>query len=117
MEKSHALAAFGALSQETRLDAVRLLVRAGPDGLPAGEVAARLGVRHNLMSSHLNVLSTAALVTSERRGRLVLYRARFDTLRRLLGYLMNDCCSGLPEIVAGLAPGTNDEVQTEGDIR
>ena len=114
MDKPAALAAFGALSQATRLDAVRLLVRAGPDGLPAGEVAARLGVRHNLMSNHLNVLSAAGLVASERRGRLILYRARFDTLRGLLGYLMNDCCSGLPEIVGGLAIETT---RPEGDIR
>ena len=102
MDKKNALAAFAAMSQATRLDVVRLLVRAGEGGLPAGEIAARLGVRHNLLSNHLNILSAASLVSSEREGRVIRYRARFPTLRGLLGYLMTDCCSGLPEIIGGL---------------
>ena len=114
MDKQDALSAFGALSQETRLDALRLLVRAGDAGLPAGEIAARLGVRHNLLSSHLNVLSSAGLVSSEREGRIIRYRARFATLRGLLGYLMTACCSGLPEIVGGLE---EEALELEGETR
>lgn len=102
MDMSRALSAFGALGQETRLQTVRLLVRAGCCGLRAGQIAAHLGIRHNLMSNHLNILSRAGLVRSERSGRTIVYRADFDALRALVGYLVNDCCAGLPEIVGTL---------------
>lgn len=100
------MSAFSALSQPTRLDTVRLLVRAGDEGLPAGEVAAQLGVRHNLMSNHFRVLTHAGLIDSERQGRSIIYRARYSALRALLSFLMTDCCSGVPEIVDGLNNGT-----------
>ena len=102
MDTKSAIEAFSALAQPTRLEAVRLLVRAGENGLAAGEVAARLGVRHNLMSNHFNILVRAELLKAERRGRSIVYCARFDTLRDIIGFLMTDCCSGLPEIVEGL---------------
>ena len=102
MDTTNALRAFGALSQPTRLDVVRLLVRAGHDGLAAGEVATRLGVRHNLLSNHFNVLSRAGLVNSRRDGRSIIYRADYEALRGLVGFLVTDCCSGLPEIVGDL---------------
>ena len=103
MEMKTALACFGALSQETRLDTVKLLVRAGDAGLPAGEIATQLGVSANLMSAHLAKLGTAQLVTAERDGRSIIYRANYDTLRNIIGFLMQDCCSGVPEIVGELA--------------
>ena len=103
MDKLDAISICTALGQSTRMDVVRALVRAGGVGLPAGEISDRLGVSHNLLSSHLNRLTAAKLVSSEREGRSIRYKARFDTLRGLLGFLMHDCCQGLPEIVDGLS--------------
>ena len=75
MEISEAIASFAALSQETRLEAFRLLVRHEPDGVPAGEIARQLGVPHNTMSAHLSVLTRAELVFSRRQSRSIIYRA------------------------------------------
>ena len=94
MEINAALDAFDALSQETRLAVVRLLVRAGPAGLPAGNVADALDCRQNTMSSHLKQLNLARLVRSRREGRQIVYSADFSTLRDLVLFLMEDCCAG-----------------------
>lgn len=114
MDKSNALAAFAALSQETRLETVKALVRAGDKGLPAGQIASGLGIRQNLMSSHLNILASAGLVSSRRDGRSIIYTARFDTLRALLGFMMADCCQGSPKVMDGLGI---DFSQTEGAVQ
>lgn len=106
MEIKKALACFAALSQETRLDTVKLLVRAGDAGLPAGKIAVQLGVSANLMSAHLAKLDAAQMVISKRDGRSIIYRANYDCLRDLLGFLMKDCCSGVPEILGELAPNS-----------
>lgn len=106
MNKANALSAFAALSQETRLDTLVLLVKAGSDGVAAGELARHLGIRHNLMSQHLNVLSQAGLVSSERQGRSIIYRVSFSALRGLSTFLLSECCQGLPEIVGGLEDST-----------
>lgn len=98
MDSNKALAAFSALSQPTRLDVFRLLVKAGADGMPAGEIGERLNVRQNTMSANLAVLLNAGLVRNERRGRTIRYFAEFDAMRGLLGFLMEDCCGGRPEI-------------------
>ncbi|AZN73056.1 transcriptional regulator [Georhizobium profundi] len=98
MDKSSALVALAALGQETRLDVFRLLVRAGAEGLPAGEIAARLGAVQNTLSAHLKILDHAGLVTAERQGRSILYRADFTGVRDLLAFLMEDCCAGSPEL-------------------
>lgn len=84
---------FDALSQETRLRAFRLLVRAGPEGLPAGVVSEELGTPHNTMSFHLNHLSNAGIVSSRREGRSVIYSANFDVIRDLINFMVKDCCS------------------------
>ncbi len=97
MEKIKAIDALSALAQDTRLDVFRLLVRAGPDGMAAGDIADALAVRQNTMSSNLAILTRAGLLKSERRGRSVLYFADFDGMRGLLGFLMEDCCGGQPE--------------------
>lgn len=97
MDKMLALEALSALSQETRLDVFRLLVKAGPDGLCAGEIAQRLCVRQNTMSTNLGVLARAGLVRSEREGRSIRYVADLGGMRRLLAFLMQDCCGGHPE--------------------
>jgi DNA-binding transcriptional ArsR family regulator len=103
MDKSKALEALAALSQETRLDVFRLLIRAEPNGLAAGEIAAELAVRQNTMSSNLAILARAGLVTSERRGRSIHYRADLAGMRGLLAFLLQDCCDGNAQICAPLA--------------
>ena len=103
MEISSATDAFAALSQETRLAAFRLLVRAGPTGLPAGEIARMLGAAPSTLSTHLGLLQRAGLVTSERRSRRIVYRADFDGVGALMKFLMEDCCKGHPAVRAALA--------------
>lgn len=98
MEKNHALDALSALGQQTRLDVFRLLVRAGPQGQAAGEIAEALGVRPNTLSANLNILSAAGLVRSAREGRSIRYAADMETMRGLLGFLMQDCCGGRAEL-------------------
>jgi ArsR family transcriptional regulator len=100
MEISDAIVALGALAQDSRLEAFRLLVQAGPDGLPAGEVAARLKLPPNTLSFHFDRLRQAGLVTVRREGRSMIYAARFDTMNALLGYLTENCCGGAPELCA-----------------
>lgn len=98
MDKINALTTLAALSQETRLEAFRLLVKKAPDGLPAGEIASTLGVVQNTMSAHLSVLSQSGLVSTMRKGRIINYAANFSRVRELLLFLMQDCCQGAPEI-------------------
>jgi ArsR family transcriptional regulator len=98
METEAALSAFGALSQGTRLEAFRLLIKHEPDGLAAGELAKLLSVPQNTLSAHFNVLSHAELVTAERRSRSIIYRARIDRLEKLLLFLLRDCCTGRSDV-------------------
>lgn len=102
MDETDALLALAALGQPARLAAFRLLVEAGPDGLLAGEVAQRLAVPHNTLSTHLSLLSRAGLVAAERRGRSVVYRAKIGGVRRLVEFLLRDCCRGRVEACAPL---------------
>jgi ArsR family transcriptional regulator len=94
MEKTQIIGALGALAQDSRLDAYRLLVQAGPDGMPAGEVAAALGLPPNTLSFHFDRLRQAGLVTVRRAGRSMIYAARYDTMNALIGYLTENCCGG-----------------------
>ena len=89
--------AFAALAQPTRLKVFRLLIRQGPEGLPAGEIARRLGVAQNTLSAHLSVLARGRLVRSRRKGRHVIYAADLEGVRRLILFLTRDCCHGRPE--------------------
>lgn len=98
MDTKQAVIAFQALSQQSRVDALRLLVQRGDGGLLAGEIAALLGVRQNTMSSHLSILMQAGLVTNRREGRGVRYVADLAGLRSLLAFLLEDCCAGRAEI-------------------
>lgn len=98
MDKKTAIMAFAALSQPTRLDVFRLLIKAGKDGLPAGEISERLNTRQNTMSTHLSILVQAGLLESSREGRSVRYFADHNGLRGLLAFLMEDCCGGSPEL-------------------
>jgi ArsR family transcriptional regulator, arsenate/arsenite/antimonite-responsive transcriptional repressor len=98
MSAPHALAALAALGQPKRLEIFRLLLRSEPHGLPAGEVARAVGTAHNTLSSHLSILARAGLVRGTRDGRLIVYRADITGMRRLLGFLIKDCCDGHPEL-------------------
>ena len=97
MEKTDAVSALAALAQDNRLDVFRLLVTAGPDGLPAGEVAEALGLAPNTLTFHFDRLRSAELVTVRREGRSMIYAARFETMNALLEYLTENCCQGAPE--------------------
>lgn len=94
MEKKNALATLSALGHEQRLDIFRHLVKAGPDGAVAGDIAVALSSLPNTLSANLSVLSQAGLVVSEREGRHIRYRADMATMQSLLGFLMEDCCGG-----------------------
>ncbi|GGH15100.1 transcriptional regulator [Alsobacter metallidurans] len=102
MDLQTATAALGALSQSTRLEAFRLLVKHEPEGLAAGEVARQLDVPQNTMSAHLSVLTRAGLATAERHSRSIIYRADLDGVRTLTLYLVQDCCGGRAELCAPL---------------
>lgn len=103
MESIAAVNALSALAHEGRLNIFRLLVKAGAEGMPAGEIARATGVLPNTLSSNLNILSVAGLVTSRRDGRSIIYSAAYDRMRELLAFLMEDCCAGNPQICAPLA--------------
>jgi len=98
VNKLDALAALSALGQDTRLEVFRLLVRAGQDGLSAGDIAERLGVFQNTLSTHLKILTSARLIAAKRHGRVILYSADMTGFGDLLGYLMEDCCAGSPAL-------------------
>lgn len=100
MEKIDAIAALGALAHDARLDVFRLLVRAGPEGMAAGEIARATGSVLSTLSANLAVLNRSGLVASRRDGRSIIYTAAYDQMRDLLGFLMEDCCAGKPEICA-----------------
>lgn len=102
MESKRAVAALSALAHEGRLGAFRLLVRAGPDGLAAGELARRLDLLPNTLSANLATLAHAGLVDSRRAGKSVIYRACYAEMTALLAFLMEDCCAGSSDICAPL---------------
>ncbi|MFN0116447.1 MAG: ArsR/SmtB family transcription factor [Paracoccaceae bacterium] len=94
MERTAALDAFSALSNGTRLDLLRLLVVAGPEGLAAGEIARRLGMSASRLSFHLAAIEQAGLARGRRAGRSVIYAADMDGIDAVIGWLMRDCCAG-----------------------
>jgi DNA-binding transcriptional ArsR family regulator len=89
-----AVAALAALAQDSRLAVYRLLVQAGPEGLPAGSVAGTLELAPNTLTFHFDRLRQAALVTVRRDGRSMIYAARYDTMNGLIAYLSENCCRG-----------------------
>jgi ArsR family transcriptional regulator len=97
MEKMDAVSALAALAQDNRLDVFRLLVQAGPDGMPAGGVADALDLAPNTLTFHFDRLRQAGLVTVRREGRSMIYAARFETMNALLAFLTENCCGGAPE--------------------
>jgi DNA-binding transcriptional ArsR family regulator len=98
MENEEAVLALAALAQPTRLEAFRTLVRHEPDGLAAGDLARLLEVPQNTLSAHLAILTRARLVSSERHGRSIVYRANLGEFRDVAVFLLRDCCGGRPEV-------------------
>jgi ArsR family transcriptional regulator len=102
METKIAIAGLSALAQETRLEVFRVLMRALPAGISAGDLAAELDVPPSTMSAHLSILANAGLITSERDGRTIGYTANLDGISDLLQFLVKDCCRGRPDACAKL---------------
>lgn len=96
MEAVGAVKALGALAQEHRLAVFRLLVQAGPEGLPAGAIADAVGVPSSSMSFHLAQLAGAGLVSQRRQSRSIIYSADFQAMNALMAYLTENCCGGSP---------------------
>jgi ArsR family transcriptional regulator, arsenate/arsenite/antimonite-responsive transcriptional repressor len=97
MKKDRAVSALAALAQDNRLDVFRLLVQAGPEGMPAGRVAEALSLAPNTLTFHFDRLRDAGLVTVRREGRSMIYAAQFETMNELLAYLTENCCAGASE--------------------
>ena len=102
MQLPVAVEALSALAHASRLAVFRLLVRAGAEGMAAGDIAREVGALPNTLSSHLTILGHAGLIRSRRDGRSVIYSADYEGMRGLLGFLIEDCCAGRPEICAPL---------------
>lgn len=102
MEKNIALTVFESLSSGTRLDVFRLLVKQGPAGMVAGEIAAALDVPPNNLSFHLKALTQSRLLTCQQEGRFQRYRADIPLMLDLIAYLTEECCSGHPEQCADM---------------
>jgi DNA-binding transcriptional ArsR family regulator len=103
MDATAAVSALSALAHAGRLDVFRLLVKAGADGMASGEIARATGHVPQTLSGNLNILGHAGLVSSRREGRSIIYTADYARMTSLLGFLMEDCCGGVPEICAPLA--------------
>jgi ArsR family transcriptional regulator, arsenate/arsenite/antimonite-responsive transcriptional repressor len=98
VNKPHALAALAALAQDNRLDVFRLLVEAGPEGMPAGDVAKALRLAPNTLTFHFDRLREAGLVAVRREGRSMIYSAQYDAMNALIAYLTENCCRGAAEV-------------------
>lgn len=97
-----AVQALSALAHNHRLAAFRLLVKAGAQGVPAGQIAREIGIVPSTLSTHLAILAQAGLIHARREGRSVIYAADFPGMQALMGFLLSDCCAGQPEICASL---------------
>lgn len=114
MDRDAALRAFSALAHPVRLDALRLLIGAGPRGLPAGEVARRLGAPQSTVSANLTVLGEAGLVATHREGRIVRHAPVIAAVQGLAVYLMADCCGGRPDLCRPVAKALAPEALAGG---
>ena len=103
MESELAVKRLSAIAQEARLEVFRLLVKAGPEGMAAGDVARRLDIAANTLSAQLLILSNAGLIRARREGRSIIYSIKFEAMRDLLVFLTKDCCGGRAEMCAPLA--------------
>ena len=120
METNEAIDALGALAHPGRLAVFRLLVQAGEEGLPAGDVARRMETPANTMSTQLAILTRAGLIRSRRESRSIIYSADYAAISGLLGFLMEDCCQGRAEVCAPLshiAAGAGAVCKPKGEQR
>ena len=113
MKADRIVAALSALGQDTRLEAFRLLVQRGPDGLSAGAIAEALGVPPSSLTFHLQQLTHAGLITQRRLSRQRIYTANFETMNDIVGYLTENCCGGNPALCEPACMA----VKTEAPIR
>jgi DNA-binding transcriptional ArsR family regulator len=97
MEKSDVVTALAALAQDNRLDVYRLLVQAGPEGMPAGSISSALQLAPNTLTFHFDRLRQAGLVTVRREGRSMIYAARYEVMNGVISYLTENCCGGAAE--------------------
>lgn len=102
MDADTAIKRLSALAQDARLQVFRLLVKKGPEGMAAGDIARKLDIPANTMSAQLLILANADLVKARREGRSIFYSANFEAMTGLLVYLTKDCCGGRPEVCAPL---------------
>jgi DNA-binding transcriptional ArsR family regulator len=107
MDITDALAGLSALAHDGRLAIFRLLVKTGPDGMAAGDIARKLDTAPNTLSAQLLILVNAGLIAARREGRSIIYAADFERMGELLQFLTKDCCGGHPEICAPLAQTVN----------
>jgi|SRR5690242_18279015 DNA-binding transcriptional ArsR family regulator len=112
MKTGDAIAALGSLAQDTRLSVYRLLVKRGPEGLPAGAIAEALDVPASSLSFHLHQLMHAGLVTQERQSRQLIYAANYERMNALVSYLTENCCGG-----ASCTPVCDVPSRDEGVVR
>ena len=122
MDQKRAIAALGALAQETRLELFRLLVTCGPEGLPAGVIAEKLGVMPSSLSFHLQQLVHAGLITQRRFSRQLIYSAEYGAMNELMAYLTENCCGRggcvtLCNPTDAFAQGENDEAPARTRVR
>ncbi len=113
MEKSDAVAALAALAQDNRLDVYRLLVQAGPGGMPAGAVAEALRLAPNTLTFHFDRLRVAGLITVRREGRSMIYAARYEAMNGLIAFLTEKCCRGAPTSCARPQGATSRSLRTK----
>jgi DNA-binding transcriptional ArsR family regulator len=102
MQIKEAVSSLSALAHDGRLAIFRLLVQAGPEGVKAGDIASIVATPASTLSANLSILSNAGLIEGRRDGRAIFYTAQFDRMRDVIGFLLEDCCNGRPEICAPL---------------
>ena len=107
MNSKDAVESLGALAQDSRLAVYRLLVKRGPDGFAAGELAERLKIPGPTLSFHLKALSQAGLVTTRKESRFIYYSANYERMNELVGYLTENCCSLGSDCGTNCAPATS----------
>ncbi len=104
MNDDIAVKILSALAQPTRFSVFRLLIKQGKNGMPAGRIAEMLGVAQNTLSSHLNILTNAGLITFTREGRILKYKVEIEHTKLFMDYLVTDCCEGKPELCSFSSP-------------
>lgn len=116
METNIAVQRLSALAHESRLLVFRYLVRKGPDGAAAGEIARAFGISPNTLSAHLSLLNNAGLTQSRREGRSIIYSTQYEGMSALMLYLAEDCCQGRPELCAPVASAIHDVSYCEASV-